>query len=72
MFVMPEIAIVRDERNVVIETDLGDERVGNLGFVSRADHACAKRPRTSSVTFGDLEERQAGEHGSGFLTRPIA
>ena len=69
---MPEIAIVRDERYVVIETDLRDERIGNLGFVAFADHVCAKLACTSPVTFSDLEQRQAGEHHRSFVIRSIA
>ena len=71
-FVMPEIAIVRDERDVVIETDLRDERIGNPGFVARADHVRAKLAGTSPVTFSDLEQRQPGEHHRSFVIRSIA
>ena len=71
-FVMPEIAIVRDERDVVIETDLRDERIGDPGFAALTDHVRAKLAGTSPVTFSDFEQRQPGEHHRSFVIRSIA
>jgi hypothetical protein len=71
-FVMPEIAIVRDEWYVVIETDLRDEGIGDFGFMARADHVRAKLACPSPVTFRDLEQRQTGKHRRSLFTESIA
>jgi hypothetical protein len=67
-----KIAIVRDERYIVIEADLRDERIGDFGFVARADYMREQLARPNPVAFRDFEQRQTGEHRRSLFTGPIA
>jgi hypothetical protein len=40
---VPEVSVVRDQRNLMIETVLGDECVGDLCLVTGCDDAGAGR-----------------------------
>ncbi|HWW59898.1 MAG TPA: hypothetical protein VN181_00895 [Thermoanaerobaculia bacterium] len=56
---MAEVAVVRDERYVVIDAGLGDEAVGEFGFQLSRSEGGAKQTGAPPETISDLEQRQS-------------
>lgn len=59
---MPEVAIICDEGDVVIDAGLGDEDVGEAGLEALSLKRQAQIPRALPVTGGNRKERQAQHH----------
>lgn len=49
---MPEVAIICDERGVVVDAGLRDEAVGEFGFAAGAEESSAKITCALPVAFG--------------------
>ena len=61
---MPEVAIIRDERGIIVDTRLGDEAVGEFGLAAAMEELRAKIAGALPVTGKegeDLEDRIAEE-----------
>src|ERR1700687_3145292 len=52
-----EVPVARDERNALVDTALGDQRIAETGLAARGEHLSPQRARRLPIARRDLEQR---------------